>query len=118
MFCKSSGVLLLVGLVALALPMHSIPGKAEDVRPSAAPSRSEPHSLQQRDKTMPAGEKHPSATPTSGVVNWDPPTKRDLVERAVSDGMTDPARIVDWAKNYKVTMTVEEVLQIRKDLAK
>jgi hypothetical protein len=44
-----------------------------------------------------------------GVVNWDPPPKRDVVERALSDGMTDPARIVEWAKDYNLTMTVEEV---------
>jgi hypothetical protein len=53
-----------------------------------------------------------------GVVNWDPPAKRDLVERALSDGMTDPAKIVEWAHNYKVTMTVEEVLRLKAELEK
>jgi hypothetical protein len=32
--------------------------------------------------------------------------------------MTDPAKIVEWAKNYKVTMTVEEVLRIKAELKK
>ena len=52
------------------------------------------------------------------VVNWDPPAKRDLVERALSDGMTDPAKIVEWARNYKVVMTIEEVLQFKAELKK
>ena len=59
-----------------------------------------------------------TATTESGVVNWDPPAKRDLVERALSDGMTDPAKIVEWAKNYKVTMTVDEVLRLKAELGK
>ena len=59
-----------------------------------------------------------TAAPTPGVVNWDPPAKRDLVERALSDGMTDPAKIVEWASNYKVTMTVEEVLRLKAELEK
>jgi hypothetical protein len=53
-----------------------------------------------------------------GVVNWDPPKKRDLVERALSDGMTDPAKIAEWARNYKVTMTAEEVLSLKAELGK
>ena len=59
-----------------------------------------------------------TAAPPSGVVNWDPPAKRDLVERALSDGMTDPAKIVEWAVNYKVTMTVEEVRRLKAELQK
>jgi len=59
-----------------------------------------------------------TAAPASGVVNWDPPAKRDLVERALSDGMTDPAKIVEWAVNYKVTMTVEEVRRLKAELQK
>jgi hypothetical protein len=51
-----------------------------------------------------------------GVVNWDPPPKRDVVERALSDGVTDPARIVEWAKDYNLTMTVEEVRQLIAEL--
>jgi hypothetical protein len=61
---------------------------------------------------------HENAAPAPGVVNWDPPKKRDLVERALSDGMTDPAKIVEWAGNYKVTMTVEEVLRLKAELEK
>jgi len=61
-------------------------------------------------------KEHDAAAP--GVVNWDPPPKRDLVERALSDGMTDPAKIVAWAKNYNVTMTVEEVLRLKAELGK
>jgi hypothetical protein len=52
------------------------------------------------------------------VVNWNPPAKRDLVERALSDGMTDPAKIVEWAANYKVKMTVEEVLRLKAEVGK
>lgn len=65
---------------------------------------------------MPKRTRHETAGTASGVVNWDPPAKRELVERALSDGMTDPAEIVEWAKNYKVTMTVEEVLRIKAEL--
>jgi len=54
----------------------------------------------------------------SEVVNWDPPSKRDLVERALSDGMTDPAKIVEWARNHNVTLTDEEVRKIRAELKK
>jgi hypothetical protein len=61
---------------------------------------------------------HETAAPAPGVVNWDPPAKRDLVERALSDGMTDPAKIVEWAGNYKVTMTIEEVLRLKAELEK
>ena len=52
-----------------------------------------------------------------GVVNWDPPAKRELVQRAVSDGITDPAKIAEWARNYKVTMTLEEVRRIKAELS-
>jgi hypothetical protein len=67
---------------------------------------------------MPKRKDHETAATAPGVVNWNPPAKRDLVERALSDGMTDPAKIVAWAKNYKVTMTVEEVLRIKAELKK
>ena len=67
---------------------------------------------------MPKRKPHETAATDSGVVNWNPPTKRELVERALSDGMTDPAKIVEWAKNYKVTMTIEEVLRIKAELKK
>jgi hypothetical protein len=59
-----------------------------------------------------------AATTPSGVVNWDPPAKRDLVERALADGMTDPGKIVAWALNYKVALTVEEVLGLKAELQK
>ena len=59
-----------------------------------------------------------TSTPQPGVINWDPPKKRDLVERAVSDGMTDPAKIAAWARDYQVTMTVEEVLRLMAELKK
>jgi hypothetical protein len=49
----------------------------------------------------------------AGVVNWNPPAKRDLLERALSDGITDPAEIVEWAKKYKVSMTIEEVRRFK-----
>lgn len=54
----------------------------------------------------------------ASVVNWDPPSKRDIVERAVSDGMTDPAKIVKWAKDRNVTMTVDEVNRLKAQLKK
>jgi hypothetical protein len=63
-----------------------------------------------------ASKKATSQNTTHEVVNWDIPKKRELVERALSDGMTDPARIVKWAKNYKVTMTVKEVREIKAKL--
>ena len=56
--------------------------------------------------------------PANGVVNWDPPAKRDLVERAVSDGMNDSAEIVKYAKTRDLTITVKEVDAIRAELAK
>jgi hypothetical protein len=56
--------------------------------------------------------------PSGSVVNWDVPSKRDLVERAVSDGVADPAKIVEWARSYKVTLTVDEVVALKKDLGK
>ena len=71
-------------------------------------------SAQQQPATTPA--KDGSSAPAA--VNWDPPSKRDLVERALSDGMTDPAKIVEWAKNYKVTMTVDDVLRLKAELGK
>ena len=61
---------------------------------------------------------HGKAASAPEVVNWNPPAKRDLVERALSDGMTDPAKIVEWAANYKVKMTVEEVLRLKAELQK
>jgi hypothetical protein len=57
-------------------------------------------------------------SPAPAVVNWDPPAKRDLVERALSDGMTDPAKIVKWAETYKVTLTTEEVVRLKAELQK
>ena len=59
-----------------------------------------------------------SAAPTPGVINLNPPAKRDLVERALSDGMTDPAKIVTWAKNYKVSMTLDEVKSLALEINK
>lgn len=53
-----------------------------------------------------------------GMTNWDPPKKKDIVERAVSDGTTDPDEIVKMAKNYKVEMSVEEVKALIADLKK
>jgi hypothetical protein len=67
---------------------------------------------------MPKREDHETPATAPAVVNWNPPAKRDLVERALSDGITDPVKIVAWAKNYKVTMTVEEVLRIKAELKK
>jgi erythromycin esterase-like protein len=61
---------------------------------------------------------HENAAPEAGAVNWDPPAKRDLVERALSDGITDPAKIIEWAANYDVAMTVEEVLRLKAELQK
>jgi hypothetical protein len=71
-----------------------------------------------RITAMPKREEHETPATDPGVINWNPPPKRDVVERALSDGMTDPAKIVEWAKNYKVTMTVEEVLRIKAELKK
>ncbi|MCL2589498.1 MAG: hypothetical protein FWD67_01150 [Betaproteobacteria bacterium] len=85
-------VLLLLGTITMAA--HSTACRAED-----APA-------------LPASENN-----AQGVVNWTPPTKRALVERALSDGMTDPARMVEWARNYNVTLTVAEVLRIKECLA-
>jgi hypothetical protein len=71
---------------------------------------------QERIIAMSKRKTHETAAPAPGVVNWDPPPKRDIVERALSDGMTDPAKIVEWAKDYNLTMTVEEVRQLIAEL--
>ena len=42
----------------------------------------------------------------------------DLVKRALSDGITDPAKIAEWANNHKVAITVAEVLQFKAELEK
>lgn len=52
------------------------------------------------------------------VVNWDPPSKRDLVERAISDGMTATADIIAFAKGKEVHLTAEEVEHIKAELQK
>lgn len=59
-----------------------------------------------------------STAMSDGVVNWNQPSKKDLVERAMSDGMTNSADIAKWANNYKVTMTAQEVDQIKEGLKK
>jgi hypothetical protein len=61
---------------------------------------------------------HEDAAQEPGVVNWDPPATRDLVERALSDGMTDPAKIIEWASDHGVALTVEEVLRLKAELQK
>ncbi len=62
----------------------------------------------------------PEAPPSgaAGVINWATPEKKELVERALSDGQTDPAKIAEWAKDYKVNLTVEEVQKISAELAR
>ena len=45
-------------------------------------------------------------------------TRSGAVERALSDGMKDPAEIAAWARNYKVALTVEEVRRIIAELSK
>lgn len=57
-----------------------------------------------------------SSAPNSKVVNWNQPPKEDIVERAVSDGVTDPQKIVEFAKNYNVTMTTDEVKELQSKL--
>ena len=75
-------------------------------------------SVPQGDPTVSNPQQPGSQSPVGGVVNWDPPAKRDLVERAVSDGMTDSAEIVKYAKTRDLTLTVKEVDAIRAELAK
>ncbi len=48
---------------------------------------------------MPKREDHETAAAAPGVVEWNPPAKRELVEHDLSDAMTDPTKIVEWAKN-------------------
>jgi hypothetical protein len=58
-------------------------------------------------------------TPPAGVVNWNAPQKKDLVERAMEDGIHDAAKIAKWAKDhYKVDLTTDEIESIKKSLAK
>ena len=102
----------LLFLIAIAVPTHSITCKAEGRAPLEAASHSDAPPSQKASKTMPVQENH------EVVVNWDPPTKRDLVEIALHAGMTDPAKIVKYAKKRRVTMTVEEVLRIEAELKK
>jgi len=52
------------------------------------------------------------------VVNWEPPKKIDLVERATSDGVTDPAAIVEMASRYKVSLTIDEVINLKTEIKK
>ena len=52
------------------------------------------------------------------VVNWNPPSKLELVERALEDGTTDPKSIVVFAEQHDVKMTVEEVHAIVLELKK
>lgn len=60
-----------------------------------------------------AMSKHKGGDAASGpVVNWEPPGKRELVERALADGESDPARIAAWARSRDVTMTVEEARRL------
>ena len=63
-----------------------------------------------------AGVKDAPNDPNSAVVNWNPPSKEELVSRAISDGMTDPAKIVEWAKSRDVKLTVKEVRAIKAKL--
>jgi len=67
---------------------------------------------------MPKRNERDSDTSNTGVINWDPPKPRELVERALSDGMTDPVEIATWARNYKLTLTVEEVQRLIAELGK
>ncbi|MFO0850842.1 MAG: hypothetical protein U0871_20140 [Gemmataceae bacterium] len=57
-----------------------------------------------------------AATPKrrpGGVVNWNPPPAKDAVERAVEDGMKDPAAIAKWAKDeFGLALTPEEVVKL------
>jgi len=102
----------LLFLIAIAVLTRSITCKAEGVSPLEAASHSETHSSQKTSKTTPVREDHEI------VVNWDPPAKRDLVEVALHAGMTDPAKIVKYARERRVTMTIEEVLRIKAELKK
>lgn len=48
-----------------------------------------------------------------GVVNWSAPPAKDAVERAVEDGMKDPAEIAKWAKDeFGLDLTAEEVVRL------
>jgi hypothetical protein len=58
-------------------------------------------------------------TPPSGAVNWNTPQKKDLVQRALEDGLDDPAKIAKWAKDhYKVDLTTDEIEAFKKSLTK
>jgi hypothetical protein len=89
-------------------------------RPSARTCSSELLATSCRPERIAAMSKRKSqqnaAPEPPGAVNWDPPPKRDVVERALSDGVTDPAKIVEWAKDYNLTMTIEEVRQLIAEL--
>jgi hypothetical protein len=54
----------------------------------------------------------------SQVTNPNPPAKRELVERALSDGLTDPAKIAAWARGRGVDMTAEEAAALKADIEK
>jgi hypothetical protein len=90
----------------------------ETDRPSARTCSSELLATgcrQERITSMSKRKGQENAAP-GRAVNWDPPPKRDVVERALSDGVTDPAKIVELARNYNLTMTVEEVRQLIAEL--
>jgi hypothetical protein len=107
----------------LAHARESLNGSAalphEMDRPSARTCSSESLATgcrQERVTAMTKRKGQQDTAPAPGAVNWDPPPKRDVVERALSDGVTDPAKIVEWAKDYNLTMTVEEVRQLIAEL--
>jgi hypothetical protein len=90
----------------------------ETDRPSARTCSFELHATgcrQERITAMSKRKGQENAAP-GPAVNWDPPPKRDVVERALSDGVTDPAKIVERAKDYNLTMTIEEVRQLIAEL--
>jgi len=58
---------------------------------------------------MSQGKKLQIRQASGGVINWDPPAKREVVERALSDGLTEPAKIVELGRAYKVELTLDEV---------
>lgn len=76
--------------------------------------------VSQNESSKPSKSQPPFQPPNeaASVVNWGTPSKRELVERAASDGMNDPSEIVKFAKNHRVIMTVKEVRRILAEFKK
>lgn len=51
---------------------------------------------------------------TPPVVNWNPPPKEEIVQTAVEDGITDPQKIAEWAKQrFHLDLSLDEIRKLK-----